>query len=57
MAKRNIISVDVELTDDQILKSASEIYLEDPTAFLMKLTTMATAEDLADGLGGGLDHL
>lgn len=46
MAKRNTISVDVELTDVQILEAAAEIYQENPTAFLGNIVAMATQNPL-----------
>ena len=48
MAKRNIISVDVELTDRQILEAAAEIYQENPTAFLGEIVSIATQSGLGD---------
>jgi positive regulator of sigma E activity len=38
--------VDVELTDEQILKAAAEIYIENPTAFLGQIVAYATAGEL-----------
>ena len=42
MENKRIVSVDVELTDSQILDAAAEIYLEDPTAFLGNIVAKAS---------------
>ena len=56
MENNRTVTVDIELTDAQILRVASEIYLENPTKFLMEITALATANDMAGGLDTGM-HL
>ena len=55
MDNNRTVTVDIELTDAQILKVASEIYLENPTKFLMEITTLATSDDMAGALDNGMN--
>jgi 7-keto-8-aminopelargonate synthetase-like enzyme len=47
--------VDVVLTDEQILKAAAEIYVENPTAFLGQIVSYATVAELDSGADSGLN--
>ena len=52
---KRVVAVDIELTDAQILETAAEIYLENPTAFLGNIISIATATDMhADESGMSL---